>query len=69
MPDPEYLLTLHDVAQRLGVPLDTLYRWRSLGHGPPGIRLGRHVRVRSSDLEAWLDTQADRMGLSGRQTR
>ena len=35
-----------EVAVFLGVPLRTVYRWRSRGEGPPGYRVGRHVRYR-----------------------
>ncbi|CAN5268611.1 hypothetical protein BH23ACT9_BH23ACT9_14710 [soil metagenome] len=57
MDDP--LLTLQEVAADLRVPLATLYQWRHRGEGPRGIRVGRHVRVRASELERWLDAQAD----------
>ncbi len=56
---PERLLTLPEVADHLGVPLQTVYQWRSRGDGPRGIKVGRHVRVRRDDLEAWLREHAD----------
>jgi excisionase family DNA binding protein len=55
------LLTLAEVAERLQIPLDTVYRWRSAGDGPPGFKLGRHVRVRASELDRWLDERRDRV--------
>ncbi len=55
----EKLLTLPQVADYLGVPLQSVYQWRTRGEGPRGIRVGRHVRVRRSDLDAWLDKHAD----------
>ena len=55
----EKLLTLSQVADYLGVPLQSVYQWRTRGEGPRGIRVGRHVRVRRSDLDAWLDKHAD----------
>jgi excisionase family DNA binding protein len=54
------LLTITDLSEMLGVPVDTLYGWRHRGEGPAGYRIGRHVRYRRSAVEAWLDTQADR---------
>lgn len=57
MPDP--LLTLSEVAEHLGVPLQTIYTWRHHGEMPIGIRVGRHIRVRRPDLDAWLDAHAD----------
>ncbi len=55
----ERLLSLPEVAEYLGVPLPTLYQWRSRGEGPPGHKIGKHVRVRRDDLEAWLAEHAD----------
>jgi excisionase family DNA binding protein len=49
------LWTVADVADYLGVPVKTLYRWRNTGYGPVGCRVGRYVRYRSSDVEAWID--------------
>jgi len=57
---PEKLLTLAEVADCLALPIGTLYQWRNRGIGPRGIRVGRHVRYRRADLEAWLDSQYDR---------
>jgi len=56
---PDQLLTLSEVAEHLGVPLQTIYTWRHHGEMPIGIRVGRHIRVRRPDLEAWLDARAD----------
>jgi excisionase family DNA binding protein len=55
----ERLLTIADLSEMLGVPVDTLYGWRHRGE-PAGYRIGRHVRYRRAAVEAWLDTQADR---------
>ena len=58
--DPERrLLSPYEVAAYLGVPLATVYRWRSRREGPCGIRVGRHVRYRLDDVERWLDQQRD----------
>jgi excisionase family DNA binding protein len=54
------LMTITDLSEMLGVPVDTLYGWRHRGEGPAGYRIGRHVRYRRAAVEAWLDTQADR---------
>jgi excisionase family DNA binding protein len=48
------LLTVEDVAELLGIPKATLYRWRYNGCGPPGLAIGRHVRYRPDDIEKWL---------------
>lgn len=54
----EQLLSIEDVADYLHVPVSTVYQWRSKQYGPPGMKVGRHVRYRRSDLERWLDAQA-----------
>ncbi len=51
------LWTIRDVAQYLGVPVQTLYQWRSRGYGPKGVRIGRHVRYRSDDVRSWVADQ------------
>ena len=43
----------------LGVPLRTIYRWRSRHEGPRGYRVGRHVRYRFDDVERWLADRSD----------
>ena len=53
------LLTLPQVAEQLGVPLGTVYAWRTRGLGPRGVRVGKYVRVRQSDLDSWVEQQAD----------
>ncbi len=52
-------LSLEGIAKELGIPLRTLYAQRSRGIGPRGYKIGKHVRVRRSDLLAWLEAQAD----------
>ncbi|MCF6507381.1 helix-turn-helix domain-containing protein [Blastococcus sp. MG754426] len=53
------LLSAQELADFLGVPLGTLYQWRTKGSGPRGMRVGKHVRYRRTDVDAWLDQQAD----------
>jgi excisionase family DNA binding protein len=51
---PERLMTLTELSELLGVPVGTLYAWRYRGEGPAGYRIGRHVRYRRVEVEAWL---------------
>jgi excisionase family DNA binding protein len=51
----ERLLTPGEVATRLGIPVSTLANWRSARLGPEFLRVGRHVRYRPADLEAWIE--------------
>lgn len=41
----------------MGVPVATVYNWRSTGYGPRGFRVGKHLRYRLADVEAWEDAQ------------
>ena len=56
----ERLLSVRELAEYLGVPLATLYTWRYRNEGPPGFRVGRHLRYRHSDIEAWIRQQMNR---------
>ncbi|MDP9459405.1 MAG: helix-turn-helix domain-containing protein [Actinomycetota bacterium] len=51
--------TVTEVSAYLGIPVQTLYQWRTSSKGPRGIKVGKHVRYRWTDVEAWLDSQAD----------
>lgn len=51
------LMSINDVAKYLGIPVGTLYQWRAKGKGPRGLRLGKHVRFRREDVEAWITQQ------------
>jgi excisionase family DNA binding protein len=53
------LLTVEEVADRLQVPVRTIYGWRSRQEGPPGFRVGKHIRFSEEDLDAWLETRRD----------
>jgi excisionase family DNA binding protein len=48
------LMTVQDVSRCLRVPVGTLRNWRVTGDGPPAARIGRHVRYRQADVEAWV---------------
>jgi excisionase family DNA binding protein len=56
---PSDWLTSEWIANDLQVPLSTWYQWRSAGKGPKAIKVGKHVRVRRRDYEAWLATLAE----------
>ncbi len=52
---PRDLLTRQEAAAYLGLAKQTLAVWASTGrHAMPFIKLGRTVRYRKSDLEAYL---------------
>jgi excisionase family DNA binding protein len=51
------LLTVSDLSDHLGVPVNTLYQWRTKGYGPTGRRIGKHVRYRPEDVDTWVEQQ------------
>jgi len=54
----EHLLNEHEAAQFLGLSVFTLRAWRSQRRGPVFVKLGRAVRYRPDDLEAFLNEAA-----------
>jgi excisionase family DNA binding protein len=52
-----HLVNQKQAAQFLGLSPRTLESWRLTGNGPAYIKVGRRVRYRRSDLEAWLDAR------------
>ena len=50
-------LSIEELAGRLGVPVRTIYYWNQTGYGPRRLRLGRTVRYRIEDVEAWEKTR------------
>lgn len=59
MQSPDHhLIDPPTLASELGVPLATLYQWRHEGKGPKALKVGRHLRYRRKDVDAWLDCLA-----------
>ena len=48
------LWSVQDVSDYLGIPLGTIYSWRSAGTGPPGRRMGKRLRFRPQDVRDWV---------------
>ena len=53
------LFSPETLAQHLGVPLRTVYKWRGMDYGPKGFKVGRHVRYTPESVDAWVAEQAD----------
>ncbi|MDF9874808.1 helix-turn-helix transcriptional regulator [Cellulosimicrobium cellulans] len=51
------LMTELEAGEYLGVPSRTLRNWRYLGTGPAFVKVGRAVRYRMTDLEAYVEAQ------------
>jgi excisionase family DNA binding protein len=54
----DQLMNIETVAEYLDIPRATIYNWGSRGLGPQRYRVGRHVRFRREEVEAWLQAQA-----------
>lgn len=47
-------LNVNQVAERLGVSTDSIWRWKRQGEFPMAVKLGgRTTRWRLADVEAW----------------
>lgn len=61
-------LTIDDLAEELQVSKKTIYNWRAKApqQGPRGFTVGKHVRFRREDVDAWVETllepRADALG-------
>ncbi|GLZ00574.1 helix-turn-helix domain-containing protein [Actinoplanes sp. NBRC 103695] len=53
----EALWDIHQTAEYLRVPVQTLYTWRKRQYGPPASRVGRHLRYDPDDVRDWFRTQ------------
>lgn len=51
------LMDPRQVSEYLGVPVQTLANWRWRNEGPKFCKVGRHVRYRLEDVDAWLNAQ------------
>lgn len=49
------LMTPKQAAEMLQKPVGTMKRWRVEGIGPNYVKIGRDVRYKLSDLEAYID--------------
>ena len=56
----DHLLDEAAVAKRLLVKPKALQAWRVRGGGPAFVRVGRLVRYRPDDVEAWIESRTVR---------
>ncbi|WP_299847805.1 helix-turn-helix domain-containing protein [uncultured Paracoccus sp.] len=50
-------ISRYDLAQELGLSVDTLGRWERRRKGPACVRAGRKVLYRMSVVQDWLQSQ------------
>jgi predicted DNA-binding transcriptional regulator AlpA len=51
---PDRYLTPDDIAEIFDVPKETVYQWRKKRTGPPGFRIGKHLRYDPADVRAYV---------------
>ncbi|MGY5630271.1 helix-turn-helix domain-containing protein [Streptomyces sp. UC1A3] len=56
---PDRYLTPVDLADLLGIPVETVYQWRRKHIGPRGFRVGRHLRFDPEDVRVWVEAQME----------
>jgi len=52
---PTTVMTVQQAAEYLGLAVSTLNKWRCLGGGPVFIKMGRAVRYRLEDINAFIE--------------
>lgn len=55
---PARYLTPEDLAAMFSVPIETVYAWRRKRTGPPGFRIGKHIRYDPAAVHTWVTQQA-----------
>ena len=53
------MLTPHEVAEYLRVPIRTVWRWCRTGT-LPAVKIGKYWRIPGDELEAFIKTRANR---------
>lgn len=53
-------VSVDDLADELQIPKSTIYGWKSRGLGPTWARVGKHLRARRVDVDAWLDSLTEK---------
>ncbi|MFI5652745.1 helix-turn-helix transcriptional regulator [Streptomyces anulatus] len=57
---PDRYLTPEDLTTLLSVPLESVYAWRKKRTGPPGFRVGKHLRYDPAAVHAWISNLSER---------
>ncbi|UOQ57799.1 helix-turn-helix domain-containing protein [Leucobacter allii] len=65
----EPLLDVQELADYLGIPVSTIYDWRTRGLGPPAYRFGKHLKFAVGDVRNWVEQQRDGVQTSPRDGR
>lgn len=60
-------MTRPEMAEQIGISVDTLARWETRRIGPPCVRIGRKVYYRVEAFREWLRDQEARKARGGRR--
>lgn len=52
-------VSVDDLADELQIPKSTIYGWKSRGIGPQWTRVGKHLRARRTNVDAWLNSLSE----------
>ena len=55
----EPLMTVEDLAAYLHKPVNTIYKMRAEGTGPPGYRVGKHLLFKQREVAEWPEGHRD----------
>lgn len=58
-PGLETFFDITELADYLGIPVATLYDWRTRGLGPVAHRFGKHLKFALTDVQAWVAQQRE----------
>jgi excisionase family DNA binding protein len=50
----EPLMGVKELAEYLGVPVQTIYDWRVAGTAPRAFKFGKRLKFAVSDVQSWL---------------
>lgn len=53
MPQSSPWLSIEELADRLGLPVSSVWKLRSQRKGPRGVRMGKRLRFHLEDVLAW----------------
>jgi len=58
----EPLLNINELADYLGIPVSTIYDWRTNGKGPRAYRFGKRITFGITEIRAWMETKREPAG-------
>lgn len=59
LPASKSWLTAGDLAAELGIPKQTIYKWRVEGKGPRGHKFSGALRFSRENVDLWIAENAD----------